>query len=516
MVVVALAVVVAMAVAAVHPAPPATVHGDERDDECDPEPVGGKEADHDGLLSSTSACAPEGVGGIRSSYGSRLRVATDPAPTPRCSAWRRPVRAWYYGASSMDESPVGPDGSRPWSRRVEVLLATAAELTVAHDLEGVLQRIADGAAEVASARYAAVGIYDASGAITTFVHHGVDDATAARIGALPKGRGLLGAVIIADEPVRIEDLGSDPRACGFPPGHPPMRTFLGVPVMRAGRRYGNLYLTEKAGGAPFDRDDEALVVALATFAAGAIESAELMRSERERAEALARLDVAEERARVRREMLGEVITAQEAERARVARDLHDDVGQALTSVLLGLRLVDDSLAGEAGIADARRRTEDLRELVADALRGARRLAFDLRPTVLDDVGLAPALLRLAENTTTRSGVEVHVATPGVDADVRFRPDLETVVYRVVQEALTNVVRHASATSVAVTVSLVHGTTLRALVEDDGVGFDVDGALVAGRLGLRGMMERAELVGGSVVVTSGDGSGTTVVLEVPVG
>ena len=389
----------------------------------------------------------------------------------------------------------------------------ASELTGEHDLDRVLKRIVDGAAAVADARYAALGLYDADGAITTFVHHGVDDATVAQIGHYPEGKGLLGAVIVADGPVRLDDVTPDPRAVGFPAAHPMMRTFLGVPVRRSGRRYGNLYVTEKHGAAPFDTEDEALVVSLAAFAAGAIESAELLRVEREQAETRAELVATEERNRVRREMLSEVIKAQEAERARVSRDLHDDVGQALTSVLLGLRLVQGSLAGdEIDLDDARARTEELRDVVADALRRARRLAFDLRPTVLDDVGLEPALRRLAEELSAATTVDIVTATDGLAGHVRLSPDVETVVYRVVQEALTNVLRHSDAAHASVTVTVLDGTRLRTLVEDDGTGFD-DTTLVDRGLGLRGMNERADLVGGTVEVTSSP-AGTTVILEVP--
>ena len=419
----------------------------------------------------------------------------------------------YYRLSLMaDARPER--GAPPWSRRVAVLLDVASRLAGEHDVSLVLERIVDGAAVIAGARYAAIGVYDEDGRIVRFVHHGVDEATVARIGHYPEGRGLLGVVIVADQPVRLDDLLADRRACGFPKGHPPMRTFLGVPVRRAGRRYGNLYLTEKRGGEPFDDDDEALVVALATFAAGAIESAELVRVERAQAETRAELAAAEERSRVRREMLGEVIKAQEDERARVSRDLHDDVGQALTSVLLGLRLVRGSLTGDVvDLDDARTRTDEVRDLVADALRRARRLAFELRPTVLDDVGLEPALQRLAEELSASSPVEIVMVTNGLTGQVRLAPDIETVVYRVVQEALTNVVRHANATAASVTVTMLNGNRLRALIEDNGIGFDI-AATGGGHLGVRGMSERADLVDGTVEVSSSPGAGTTVVLDVP--
>ena len=393
-----------------------------------------------------------------------------------------------------------------WPDRLRALLRAAVDLSGPHDRDEVLQRIADSAATVAGARYAALGVYDDDGRLTTFVHHGIDDATVEAIGRYPEGRGLLGEVIIADCPVRLDDLSADPRAVGFPPGHPSMRSFLGVPVLRSGRRYGNLYLTEKADGAAFDDSDEALVVALAAFAAGAIETTELMAAERSRA-------AAEEQARARRELLGQVIAAQEAERARVSRDLHDDVGQALTSVLLGLRLVEDSLgAPDLDAADAQRRVTDLRELVADSLRRARQLAFDLRPTVLDDVGLVPALQRLKEDVASRTDLTVELDTAALGADERLAPEIETVIYRVVQEALTNVVRHASANTASVTLS-GRGGHVRVFIEDDGVGFDPQEAPPGTHLGVEGMLERAELVGGTLSVTSAPGAGTSVVLEV---
>src|SRR3546814_3145408 len=173
-----------------------------------------------------------------------------------------------------------------------------------------------------------------------------------------------------------------------------MRTFLGVPVASSRRAYGNLYLGDKDGGQPFDEEDERLLATLAAFAAAAIENVHLLDAERD-------LAAARERERGRAEMLGQVIEAQEAERARVARDLHDEIGQSLTSVLLGLRLVEDSLARpDLDLADCRQRTAEVRDLVAAALRQVRTLAFDLRPTVLAALALVAALRRLPNAGST--------------------------------------------------------------------------------------------------------------------
>lgn len=396
--------------------------------------------------------------------------------------------------------------------RLDALLRAALDLAGEHELDQVLDRVVGCAASVARARYAALGVYDDSGRIERFVHCGLDAETAARIERAPEGRGLLGEVIVAEGPIRVADLSAHPQSCGFPSHHPPMRTFLGVPVRIGNRRFGNLYLTDKRDGAEFDDEDEHLVVTLAAFAASAIESALLVRSERDRAAAVSALAAAQERSRGQRELLRRVIDAQEAERARVARDLHDQIGQALTSVLIGLHLVATSLPEGPEAAEARSRTEEVRQLVATALDEARQLAFDLRPTVLDDIGLVAAVRRLTADLSRRSGVRVELAVGELDDARRLPAEVETVVYRVVQESLTNVARHASASVASVSIS-AGPQGIRASIADDGVGFELPEG-VPRSLGLSGMAERAALAGGQVEISSVVGAGTTVVLEVP--
>jgi signal transduction histidine kinase len=165
------------------------------------------------------------------------------------------------------------------------------------------------------------------------------------------------------------------------------------------------------------------------------------------------------------------------------------------------------------IERAAARIGDARELVADALRQVRRLASDLRPTVLDDLGLGAALERLVADIGGRHGIRVTLERDGIDSRDRLPPPLETVAYRVVQESLTNVVRHAGAARVSVDVRAEAGRVLVRVV-DDGTGFDV--AASGASLGLRGMAERAHLAGGRLRITSQQGSGTTVELEIPVG
>ena len=218
---------------------------------------------------------------------------------------------------------------------------------------------------------------------------------------------------------------------------------------------------------------------------------------------------AREREQLQRDVMARVIAAQEAERARVARDLHDEIGQALTSVLLALRLVHESLAERPD--EAAEHAARVRELVSDALQRARGLAFELRPAVLDNLGLTAALRRLAREYSERHGLAVDVEVSGLDQE-RLPAEIDTAVYRVTQEALTNVVRHAAVEACRITVAR-SGPRLRATIEDRGRGFD-SGRLPTDSFGLRGMAERAGLVGAALTVDSVPGEGTVIVLEVP--
>lgn len=391
--------------------------------------------------------------------------------------------------------------------RLAVLVDAALDLAAIHELDEVLTRMVRRAAEVAGARYAALGIYDQSGTITRFIHSGLDEKTVHAIGRLPAGRGLLGEVIAADGPTRVAQIAGDPRSVGFPEHHPQMTSFLGVPVRAGDRRHGNLYVTDKRDGGAFSEIDERLLVALAAFAACAIDNVLLVEVEQERFAALERLAAAEESGKLRQALLEEVIQAQEAERARVARDLHDQIGQSLTSILIALRVYEN--AGPDS-DDGRKRGEELRELVTDTLDDVRRLAFELRPAVLDDIGLITALHRLGEALHQRTGVLVSWTVAGLDDEHRLEPNVETAIYRIAQEALTNVARHAGVDQAHGRIDADSDGAIVLEIRDDGSGFEPSAKI--GSLGLAGMHERASLIGGALDVASAPGKGTTVRLE----
>ena len=540
--------------------------------------------------------------------------------------------------------------------RLQALVEAGMALTSELSLDALLERLLEIATELTGARYAALGVIAPGGSrLERFVTHGIDAELREAIGDPPEGRGILGVLLREAKPLRLADLSADPRSVGFPPNHPPMRTFLGVPIAQRGVAFGNLYLAEKAGGEEFTAEDEELLILLAAQAAVAIENVRLYeaatqwsarleslievgnalahetdlgrlldliarrlrelldarlvtvvlpagpdelrfaatsgegveellgetmpregsksgrvlterRSERidsilddpdvnqrvtrlvsvrtglwvpllvhDRAigvltvhdklgppdgrftdddlrlaetfasRAAVAVDLAE---RVSRDSLRRVVAAQEIERRRLARELHDETGQALTSILLGLRALEDSLDDDG----ARKAADTLRQLAVQTLQDVRRLAVELRPKALDDFGLEPALERLAETWATQTGIAIDFAAR-LDHDDRLSNDIATALYRIVQESLTNVVKHAHARHVSILLTRKNDEVV-AVIEDDGRGFD-PGAGSDG-FGIQGMRERVELLDGRLRIESQPGAGTTLVVAVPVG
>jgi signal transduction histidine kinase len=485
------------------------------------------------------------------------------------------------------------------------------------DVEAVLHRLLATAAEMTGAQYAALGVLDPERSeLERFVTYGVSSDERSEIGAPPRGRGLLGAVIADPHPLRVDSVAGHPASAGFPPGHPPMQTFLGVPVMLHGEAWGNLYLCDKLEGEPFTAADEERVVMLAEWAAIAIDNARnFQESERRRValeSSVRRLQATTAIARavggetdlhrvlrlivergcdlvqvrglviflreaggmaavaeageipgtlrdpfglaeaggtlvpllfrgrslgmlvafgaspgaedeallqafaasaatavatarsVEEQRLHDALDAAENERKRWARELHDDTLQGLGGLrmlLVAASRIDDPARLRVTVRDALGRIEE----EIDGLRG---LIRELRPAALDELGLPAAIEGLAMRATERQAVEVNARVQLPRA--RYSPDVETAVYRVVQEALNNAIRHAHATRVTIAID-EHANVLHLQVHDNGRGFDPEHPTDG--FGLAGMRERVALLRGDLEIAS-SADGTSVTAAIP--
>lgn len=214
----------------------------------------------------------------------------------------------------------------------------------------------------------------------------------------------------------------------------------------------------------------------------------------------------QEREGLQRQLLEKVISTQEEERRRIARELHDSTSQSLTSLLVGLRML------ETNNTDSdKQQVGDLRNIAAQTLDEVHSLAMQLRPRALDDLGLSAALERLTFEWQGRNKIPVDLAI--ALSGVRLPEGVETALYRIIQETLTNIVRHANAHSVSILVERRDGRVI-AVIEDDGIGFDAGNSQGEFHLGLLGMRERAELLYGNLTIESRPDQGTSVFVEIP--
>ena len=394
------------------------------------------------------------------------------------------------------------------AERLTMLLEASLDFAEERDPHELLAKFLAAACRLLDARYGALFIDDA-GVLSDFLTWGIDEATERAIGEPPTRTGLHGFLLKGGRTIRSDDLTTDTRATGFPRHHPVMHTFIGTPLRYRSRILGELYLADKHAGAVFTADDEVVLEALAAQAATAYWNAQLLAAERRVSAHVTALLDARERGDARQAVFRRLVWAEEEERARVGRELHDGLGQILTSAALYAKGIEESVDGD--VAD---RVTALRGLVERAMVSTRALVRGLRPPELDNLGLLAALERLTAEVRDAHGLRVDLHGTSVDVP----PDVETAVYRITQEALSNVVRHAGASWASVVVGRHDGNVV-VVVEDDGQGFDRQALTAHGmrgeQLGLLGMGERAAAVGATLTVDSDPGHGTLVRLEIPV-
>lgn len=359
---------------------------------------------------------------------------------------------------------------------LDAIVTVGSEL----DLPVVLRRLVEAATTLVHARYGALGVLDEAGTgLAEFLTVGLDDDQIARIGDHPRGEGLLGRLIVDPRPLRLPDLAAHPDSYGFPPGHPPMQPFLGVPIRVRGEVFGNLYLTEKEGDGGFTAVDEELAMGLAAAAGVAVENARL-------------------HARV-----GEFRVVEDRE--RIARELHDTVIQRLFATGLALQGT-AARTTDVELADRLQRAVDDLD---DTVRHIRTTIFELQRQRIPGRSVRQEILDLVHETADPAGLDPEVRFAG-PIDLTLPDAVADQVMAVVREALTNVVRHAGAQRVTVAVTV--DDELRLEVVDDGIGLPSvprpDGH------GLANLRARAERLGGTMVAGDAAGGGTALVWQVP--
>jgi signal transduction histidine kinase len=378
------------------------------------------------------------------------------------------------------------DQPRPDAAALAALDEAARAIAGVLDVDAVLQLIVDRVRELVHARYAALGIVGRGGRIERFITSGISAADRAALGDPPHGRGLLGLIIREGRTYRIPSIAEHPDSSGFPPNHPPMTSFLGVPVTAHGLPIGNLYLTDKRGASEFSAADQALVEIFALHAGIAIDNARLH-------EAARRLAVSDER-------------------DRIGRDLHDGIIQSLYAVSLSLEdlpeLMDEAPGEVAGRLDGAIESLNL------AIRDIRNFIYGLRPEAVDGTEVLAGIAALAHEVGDGGLVDVEISLDPA-ADPGLTPEGGVELLSLVREALSNAARHSRARRIEVRLRPVDDAS-ELTIADDGIGFDPATVARDGHHGLTNMPVRAAAIGGSCVIQSGPEDGTRIIVRIPRG
>ena len=366
---------------------------------------------------------------------------------------------------------------------VDALEAATRAIASLQSVDDVLQVIVDQVRLLVGADYAALGTVHADGVIERFITSGMSRETRAAIGPLPRGHGFLGLIIEENRTFRIPDIAVDPRRHGFPPHHPPMHSFLGVPITVKGHSVGNLYLTDKVGAPEFSEADQRLVETFAVHAGIAIENARL----HEQVQRLAVVD----------------------ERERISQDLHDGIIQNIYAVGLSLEEVPELVRDDPD--EVERRVERAIDSLHLTIRDIRNFIFGLRPELLSGASLTNGLIAIVEEFRHNSMVDVELQAGAMDVE----PDVTVTAHLlgVVNEALSNIARHSGASRAIVWVNAGPDGSLQLRIEDNGRGFDPAEGASLGHQGLANMHSRVATVGATMDIES-DATGTRIEIHRP--
>jgi len=366
-------------------------------------------------------------------------------------------------------------------KKLQRLMTAVLMITADVELQDLLRHIVEEARSLVDARYGALGVLDPSRTqLEQFVTVGLSEADETAVGPRPTGRGVLGLLITEPRPLQLDRLSEHPESYGFPPNHPTMTSFLGVPIRVRDEVYGNLYLTDKVGAGSFSKEDEALVEALAQAAGIAIQSSRLHDQVRT-------LSVLEDR-------------------DRIARDLHDRVIQRIFAVGMSLqtmaRIADPTWAGE--------RIERAIDELDATITEIRSAIFELGESSIPG-GLRQSIVRLSEDMTPNLGARPELSFQGA-IDNTVPTQTGDHILAVIRESLTNAGKHAHATQYQIVLRVGDDIVLE--VADNGIGFDTSSS-GGGGLGLVNLKNRAEKLNGTFRVISSPAAGTRLIWTVPI-
>jgi signal transduction histidine kinase len=398
------------------------------------------------------------------------------------------VAASFIGYSLLMMRTMREMNARVGRQNRELLALHSAALDVTSELalDIVLKKVVEQARALVGAKYGALSVVGSDGMIKSFITSGISEETRAAIGPPPVGHGVLGVVLREGQRLRLDSIQSHPRSVGFPANHPLMSTLVAVPIICKSPFVGNLYLAEKEGGATFTDDDEESLSRFAVQAAIAIDNAHL------------------------HQQVADLAVAQE--RLRIAHEVHDGIAQVLgyvnTKVQAANAYLSQGKSDEAGS-----QLHELAVAARDAYGDLRESLVNLRTLPSAERSVAAVLEEYLDRWKAASGVSTQLT---IDPDLRIPPGIELQLIRIVQEALTNVRKHARATAAKVDIRR-RDSHIIASIADDGVGFNPEARTRSDfpRFGLSTMRERAESIGGRLRVLSTPGKGTTVAFELPV-